>query len=107
MRLGAWISFGLGCVLAAQAQKPSTRPVESEGVKLTVRIKGDQASFHVGELIPLELSFTSASPNTYQIDTASYDRSGRLGEESFQVEPAEGSDDPLALYFQSYAGFIG
>jgi hypothetical protein len=107
MRLGAWISFGLGCVLAAQAQEPSTRPVESEGVKLKVRIKGDRAGFHVGELIPLELSFTSASPNTYQIDTASYDRSGRLGEESFQVEPAEGSDDPLALYFQSYAGFIG
>ena len=93
--------------LAVSAQVGSTRPLAPEGVKLTARTKGDQTVFHIGELIPLELSFTSSSVNTYQIDTASYDRSGRLGMESFKVEPNSGWDDPLALYFESYSGFIG
>jgi len=100
---------GLACALAlaAQAQEVSTRKAGPDDVKLTVRTRGDQAIFHIGEVIPLELSFTSALAGAYFIDTASYDRSGRLGVESFAVEPKEGWDDPLALYFQSYGGFMG
>lgn len=81
--------------------------VRAEAVKLTVRTAGDQTTFHIGEAIQLELSFTSDTPNTYQISTASHDRSSGLAVESFQVEPTTGWDDPLALYFQSYGGFIG
>ncbi len=95
-------AFCLAFLFIIQAQSP-----DSESVKLTVRTKGDQTIFHIGELIPLELSFTSASENHYQINTASYDRSGRLGVESYQVEPSTGWDDPLALYFRSYGGTIG
>ncbi len=38
---------------------------------------------------------------------ASYDRSGRLNEEKFAIEPTSGWDDPLDFYFHSYQGFIG
>jgi len=95
-------SFCLAFLFVLQAQSP-----DPKAVKLTVRTKGDQTIFHIGELIPLELSFTSAPENNYQINTATHDRSGPLGAESYLVEPNTGWDDPLALYFQSYGGFSG
>ena len=51
--------------------------------------------------------FTSSSPKTYQIAMASYDRSGRLGMETFAVEPRTGWDDPLKLYYSAWGGWIG
>jgi hypothetical protein len=73
---------------------------------LRVRTHGDQSTFHIGEVVPLELAFTNTSGEGYQLDTASYDRSGRLNEEKFVVEPGAGWDDPLALYYRSYQAFI-
>ncbi len=85
---------------------PQSVPVPSLDPQLTVTIRNNQSSFHIGEIIPLDLAFTSSSPNTYQLDTATYDRSGRLGEDQFVVDPSNGSDDPLQLYFHSYKGFM-
>lgn len=76
-------------------------------VKLTAAIRGGQSTFRIGEVIPLELSFTSTAPGKYQFDNATYDRSGRLHSETFAVEPRSGWDDPLELYFRSYQCFIG
>src|SRR6185437_5816088 len=39
------------------------------------------------------------------VSTRSYDRSGRLGIESYEVSPSSGFSDPLAAYFSG--GFIG
>ncbi len=75
-------------------------------VRLSVRTKANQSTFHIGELISLELSYSSASPDEYWITNRNYDRSGRLGIEKFQIAPAVGWDDPLKLYFRSGA-FIG
>jgi hypothetical protein len=97
-------TVALACILALNV---SGAQAESAAVKLTVRAKNDQTTFRIGELIELELSFSSTSSNTYQFNTATYDRSGRLGSESYQVEPKTGWDDPLEMYFQSYGGFIG
>jgi hypothetical protein len=58
-------------------------------------------------VIPLELSFTSPTEKKYQLDLATYDRSGRLGEETFAIKPESGWVDPLYLYFHAYQGFIG
>jgi hypothetical protein len=91
-------TVGLACILALNLRA---------AFNLTVRTKNDQTTFRIGELIELELSFSSASSNTHQISTATYDRSGRLGLESYHVEPKTGWDDPLEMYFQSYGGFIG
>ena len=60
---------------------PQSVPVPSLDPQLTVTIRNNQSSFHIGEIISLDLAFTSSSPNTYQLDTATYDRSGRLGED--------------------------
>jgi hypothetical protein len=91
--------------LAVPASAQSV-PVPSRDPQLTVTIRNNQSSFHIGEIIPLDLAFTSSSVNTYQLDTATYDRSGRLGEDQFVVDPSNGSDDPLQLYFHSYKGFM-
>ena len=40
------------------------------------------------------------------MDMATYDRSGRLDEDKFVVDPSAGWDDPLQLYFRSYKGFM-
>jgi hypothetical protein len=74
--------------------------------QLTVTTRDNQTTFHIGEIIPLDLAFTSSTPNAYQMDMATYDRSGRLNEDQFVVDPSNGSDDPLQLYFRAYKGFM-
>ncbi len=76
-------------------------------VRLELRCAGGSRLFRTGEVIPLELSFTSKAPRRYQINMAQYDRSGRMNYEQFVVDPEEGTRDPLLLYFNSYGGFLG
>lgn len=64
-----------------------------------------KTKFRAGELIPLELEFTSATPDRYQINLATYDRSGRMSYEQFLLDPKEGTSDPLELYFNSAGAF--
>ncbi len=63
-------------------------------------------TFQIGEIIPIELSFTSTVPKRYQLNMASYDRSGRMGYEKFHVIPDDGARDPLRTYF-AFGGFMG
>jgi hypothetical protein len=71
-----------------------------------LRVSTKASAYRQGELIPLELSFTSRVANRYQINMAKYDRSGRMRYEKFLVEPADGTEDPLAAYFKSGTGFL-
>ena len=71
---------------------------------LTIRFPQPVNQFHVGETIPIELLFSSSIPNTFTMNTRSYDRSGRLDTEKFHVTP-EGRD-PLHNYYEIGA-FIG
>jgi hypothetical protein len=66
-----------------------------------------KTKFRAGELIPLELEFTSAASDRYQINLATYDRSGRMSYEQVLLDPKEGTSDPLELYFNSAWGFLG
>ncbi len=63
--------------------------------------------FRCGQVIPLDLSFTSTTPDRYVINQARYDRSGRMEYERFIVTPKEGTRDPLQLYFGSIGGWLG
>lgn len=81
------ISIGHACA-------QSTPPVDSN-VVFKVAVAKDQREFHIGETIPLQLSFTSSVKNQYQLNMAQYDRSGRMDYERFKISPAEGSIDPL------------
>jgi len=62
--------------------------------------------YRQGELIPLELSFTSKISDRYQVNMAGYDRSGRMGYEKFLVEPTGGTKDPILVYFESGTLFM-
>jgi hypothetical protein len=89
----------------AESDRPPTSPPD---VKLTVRVRGDQSVFQIGEVIPLDLSFTSSTPNKYRLEMATYDRTGRFNIQSFAVQPLSGWDDPLGSYFYYFRpGFAG
>lgn len=72
-----------------------------EGLTFTLGLKDKQKQFHVGEIIRLELSFSSALPDTYAFSTASYDRSGRLDIDGFVVNKPEDVTNPLDDYYRS------
>jgi hypothetical protein len=76
-------------------------------LQLRVRVRDGQTTFRIGEIIHLDLEFTSTSKDKYQLDTATYDRSGRLNAEEFAIQPGTGWDDPLSVYFHSYGAFMG
>ena len=104
----AVLVFQIAFSSTAFGQSPnSSSGSVSSGVEFTVRATGGQTTFHLGEVIPLELSFSSSTPGKYQLDTAGYDRSGRLNEEQYSVEPNTGWTDPLYRHFHGFQGFMG
>ncbi len=76
-------------------------------VTLTVRIPGERRQFRPGEIIPIQLEFTSPVPKRFVVDRATYDRSGRLTLDDFLIEPNEGVSDPLLDLYAAGGGFIG
>ena len=67
---------------------------QPKGVKLVVTIA--KTEFFLGEVIPLQLSFTSEQPGMYAADSRLYDRVGRMNyEEMFVADPAALAEDPL------------
>jgi hypothetical protein len=93
-----------GSILAQAAQEPGEAKT-APAVQLIISSKS--AQFYAGEIIPLDLVFSSSVPQRYEINNASYDRSGRMGYEQFIVEPKDATRDPLYLYFNSIALFMG
>src|SRR5947209_9418762 len=78
---------------------------QESGVAFTIRFAGGANQFHVGELIPIELSFSASAPDRYDIESRNYDRSGRLNIEQFHVNPP--GRDPLLTYFSEGSFFGG
>jgi hypothetical protein len=95
--------------LAVMAVLSTRFLVHAEDVspQLQVRTADGVTLYHVGERIPLELSFTGPEDKRFEVNMASYDRSGRMGYEEFKVAPTSGWADPLRVYFGSSSGFIG
>jgi hypothetical protein len=96
------------CMSLALAQLPSPPETKAQppDVRLQLQTDSGKTKFQIGEMIPLKLSFTSSSHQKYQINMATYDRSGRMNYEAFLVEPGAGWSDPLRAYF-AYGGYIG
>lgn len=88
--------FLLAFATAALAQRPDEAPTPPPDTKIDFKVSvvGGQKVFHIGEIIPLKLSFSSRLKRRYQIDEARYDRSGRMDFEHFTVVPADGAEDP-------------
>jgi hypothetical protein len=104
LAFGALISL---CALLGSSLAQYNPISSSSDPQLVITTTNNQSTFRIGEVIGVNLAFTSASRRKYQLNMASYDRSGRLNVDKFVVEPSTGWDDPLELYFHSYAGFIG
>lgn len=86
---------------AKRAQNP-------DGVTFTAAFQNNQKQFHQGETLKLELSYSSSTATPYAVNTASYDRSGRLEIDSFVVDRTDSVVDPLDDYFHSNLfGFMG
>lgn len=89
--------------VGAQTVPPPTMGVDNK-ILLKVTLATNQREFHIGETIPLQLSFSSAVKDRYQLNMAQYDRGGRMNYERFIVSPAEGAVDPLPTNTGSMGG---
>lgn len=75
-------------------------------VTLNLTLVEGRSVFQSGEIVRLQLEFTSPTPAKYFVDTRTYDRSGRLMIDAMCLEPD--TADPLNDYFGSgLFGFIG
>jgi hypothetical protein len=81
-------SSGLCC---GQSRSPAP-----PNVVLHISLATDQSKFHIGETIPIQLSFSASVRDRYQVNMAQYDRSGRMEYERFILVPASRAVDPLA-----------
>jgi hypothetical protein len=70
-----------------------------KGVKFEVRFRGKKRKFHPGEVIPLELVFSSSIPKAYRVLNKTYDRCGRDGSDAYVVDRPGDVADPLREYF--------
>jgi hypothetical protein len=78
------------------------------GVSFRIRTKDGNAKFRQGELITIEMLFSSTVPDVYQVNAMTYDRSGRLRSDSYHIDPEVGVADPTSEYFDSALfGFMG
>lgn len=85
------------------ASSSAPTPVDAT---LSVRLAAGKSSYAIGELIPLGLEFRGRADPDFYFSTATYDRSGRMGQERYTITPGGGGYDPLAEYFSS-VGILG
>jgi hypothetical protein len=89
--------------LAAQQEGVAKNP---KALTFTIRLKDDKVLFQQGEIIRVELAFSSTLPKTYQLNGATYDRSDRLDIDSYHVDPTDGVVDPLKDKVRNWLGGI-
>ena len=86
-------------------QKRAQNPT---GLNFTIRIKDNRTQFRPGEIVRLELNFSSSVAKTFVLNDRRYDHSGRLDIDDFVLDNREGTADPLYDYFNSgLFGFMG
>ena len=96
-------------VVALFAQFPSavSQAQPDSPIRLTIRLTDGRFQFRPGEIIPIELEFSSATPKRFAVDGATYDRSGRLTIDEFVIDRIDDVSDPMLDYFGSIGGYIG
>ena len=106
-----WALLFLPLVASALAQPtetpsptPEPTPPIDPRVHLRVKFPTSQHEFHTGEVIPIQLFFSSDAQKTFEVDEATYDRSGRMDYEHFTITPAKGWLDPIPAAAFSIAG---
>lgn len=78
---------------AAHARAVTENPT---GVALSVRFLDGRSTFRPGEIIRLDLQFSGTVPNQWALYPPRRYSCGRPDTETFRLDPAEGTVDPLA-----------
>lgn len=107
MMKGALFFLAFATTALAQLPEQTPTPPIDPKIDFKVSVVGKRNEFHIGEIIPIELFFSSRTRKRYEINEAQYDRSGRMHYENFVVTPADGAEDPLAEYFRPDSAHIG
>lgn len=85
--------------IMAQAAPCSGIGASADDAVLQLTLKDAHGTFHQGEIITLQLAFTSKSKGKYHMDTQTSGATGRVTRESFCLDPAGAGSDPLADYY--------
>ena len=102
------IRFTLALALVLVSLHEATLPAQRPGpVTLTLRVADGRRQFRPGEIIPIELTFTSNVLKRFVVDGATYDRSGRLTIDEFRLAPIARVTDPMLDYFAAAGAFMG
>jgi hypothetical protein len=107
MRWGILSLAFVATAIAAEPQPavaPTATPPVDPRVHFRIKFPGSQSEFHIGERISIQLLFSSNARKTFEINEATYDRSGRMNYEHFQITPAKGWLDPIPADAFSIAG---
>lgn len=109
MALATFLLFSVLTQLTVAASAPSVapQPANAAPVTLTLRLTDGRLQFRPGEIIPIELEFSSATRKRFTVDGATYDRSGRLTIDEFVIDRIDDVSDPMLDYFGSIGGYIG
>ena len=93
-------------LVALFGRSPSAvaHPQPDAPIRLTLRLPDGRLQFRPGEIIPVELEFSSATPKRFTVDGATYDRSGRLTIDEFVIDRIDDVSDPMLDYFGSVGG---
>ena len=74
---------------------------EQDQAALAVEARNGQSTFHIGERVPLKLTFSSPNETEYLIAPLVRGRGGEFDCNRFEVvSPATGWSDPLEMYFK-------
>jgi hypothetical protein len=105
----SFLFFPVLAQLTAAAPAPTVVPQpRTDGpIRLTLRLTDGRHQFRPGEIIPIELEFSSAMAKRFSVDGAMYDRSGRLTIDEFAIVPIDDVSDPMLDYFGSIGSYMG
>jgi hypothetical protein len=107
VQVTAVIRLALALALVLVAVHEAALPAQAPGpVTLTLRIADGRRQFRPGEVIPIELTFNSSVRNRFVVDSANYDRSGRLTIDQFRIAPINAVTDPMLDYYAAISGGI-
>jgi hypothetical protein len=87
------LGLAMLALAAASLSAQEARPV------LAVQTANGQAAFHIGERIPLKLTFTSPNDTQFLVAPWPVSRGGEFDFERVNASPSSGWSDPLATYF--------
>jgi len=89
----------------AEALPSGCRAGDAPVDAVTFEVEPERSTYRRGERVLLALRFSATEPDAYQLDAATYDRSGRLTLDGFRVLQS-GVVDPLSDYFDRRGGGV-